>query len=464
MLKLLPVHTANITGDTGSTGIVEYASRLPKTQEEQDSRVIGRFLSNCPSATIKTPPEWLDVYTEDRGPSQMMQDFTEHNEQRMRNLLETEAAAHKAKLVLVPHLGGRTGFQISPKLLQDYPNVVISHEFSRLSDEQKRIRLQQLMAADSVLFTTESERENTIQAMQQTVSSQASRGLEEKSSLYPVPANITPDGEIPSISERSRKDIVVFGMIKKDKGLEKLPDIALAMKNDPDVQNREIHVMGTVLSQGGNGHKILQDYLIPAIYPGVLVDDLHGLNAEETIRLVKILESSKEKVPPQDSLSENLNSVLGKMGVRSGETPAFERKIPIYLHLNQTDAEISQALKSNLYSFLPMPRGATDHSGTLAASMAHHMITFTKRSETETSPYLSNGSVNLLAKPEDIISAIKKHELEAQKDPSFEANMIAKGDDYRKARSWDTLADHLNSLIRLSVQSREPAKVLVTQS
>jgi hypothetical protein len=319
------------------------------------------------------------------------------------------------------------------------------------------------MAADSVLFTTESERENTIQAMQQTVSNKASRELEEKSSLYPVPANITPDGEIPPISERSKKDIVVFGMIKKDKGLDKLPDIALAMKNDPDFQNREIHVMGTVLSQGGNGHKILQDYLIPAIYPGVLVDDVRGLNAEETIRLVKILES-KAIVPSKDSLSENLNSVLSKMGVRSNEIPAFERKIPIYLHLNQTDAEISQALKSNLYSFLPMPRGATDHSGTLAASLAHKMITFAKRNETETSPYLSNGSVNLLTKPEDIISAIKEHESQVEQDPSFETNMIAKGDEYRKARSWNTLADHLNNLIRLSVESRESAKVLVTQS
>jgi hypothetical protein len=145
MLKLLPVHTANITGDTGSTGIVEYASRLSKTQETQDSRFVGRFLSNCPSATIKTPPEWLDIYTADRVPAQMMQDFTEHNEQHMRNLLESEAAAHQAKLVLVPHLGGRTGFQISPELLRDYTNVVISHEFSRLSDEQKRIRLQQLI-------------------------------------------------------------------------------------------------------------------------------------------------------------------------------------------------------------------------------------------------------------------------------------------------------------------------------
>jgi hypothetical protein len=393
----------------------------------------------------------------------MMRDFTKHNEQHMRDLLKSEATAHNAQVVLVPNLGGRTGFQISPKLLEDYPNVVISHEFSRLNDEQKRIRLQQLMAADSVLFTTDSERKNTIQAMQETVSTQASRELEEKSSLYPVPANITPDGEIPPISQRSRKDIVVFGMIKKDKGLETLPDIALAMKNDPDFQNREIHVMGTVLSQGGNGHKILQDYLIPAIYPGVLVDDLHGLNAEETIRLVKILES-KATVPPQDSLSENLNSVLSKIGVRSGEIPAFERKIPIYLHLNQTDAEISQALKSNLYSFLTMPRGATDHSGTLAASMAHHMITFTKRNETETSPYLSNGSVNLLGVPEDIISAIKSHESQAEQDSSFETEMIAKGDKYREARSWDTLADHLNSLIRLSVQSREPAKVLVMQS
>ncbi|MFZ4084929.1 MAG: hypothetical protein ACOYK1_05245 [Vampirovibrionia bacterium] len=463
MLKLLPVHTANITGDTANTGIVEYASRLSKTQQTQDSRFVGRFLSNCPSATIKTPPEWLDIYTADRVPAQMMQDFTEHNEQHMRNLLESEAAAHQAKLVLVPHLGGRTGFQISPELLRDYTNVVISHEFSRLSNEQKRIRLQQLMAADSVLFTTESERENTIQAMQQTVSNKASRELEEKSSLYPVPANITPDGEIPPISERSKKDIVVFGMIKKDKGLDKLPDIALAMKNDPDFQNREIHVMGTVLSQGGNGHKILQDYLIPAIYPGVLVDDVRGLNAEETIRLVKILES-KAIVPSKDSLSENLNSVLSKIGVRSGEIPAFERKIPIYLHLNQTDAEISQALKSNLYSFLPMPRGATDHSGTLAASLAHHMITFTKRNETETSSSLSNGSVNLLDKPEDIILAIKNHELQARLNPLFETEMIAKGDKYREARSWDTLADHLNSLIRLSVQSREPAKVLVTQS
>jgi|LakMenE01Jun11ns_1017448.scaffolds.fasta_scaffold9894913_2 hypothetical protein len=463
MLKLLPVHTANITGDTASTGIVEYASRLSKTQQRQDSRVVGRFLSNCPSATIETPRTWLDVYTADRGPEEMMRDFTKHNEQHMRDLLKSEATAHNAQVVLVPNLGGRTGFQISPKLLEDYPNVVISHEFSRLNDEQKRIRLQQLMAADSVLFTTDSERKNTIQAMQETVSTQASRELEEKSSLYPVPANITPDGEIPPISQRSRKDIVVFGMIKKDKGLETLPDIALAMKNDPDFQNREIHVMGTVLSQGGNGHKILQDYLIPAIYPGVLVDDLHGLNAEETIRLVKILES-KATVPPQDSLSENLNSVLSKIGVRSGEIPAFERKIPIYLHLNQTDAEISQALKSNLYSFLTMPRGATDHSGTLAASMAHHMITFTKRNETETSPYLSNGSVNLLGVPEDIISAIKSHESQAEQDSSFETEMIAKGDKYREARSWDTLADHLNSLIRLSVQSREPAKVLVMQS
>jgi hypothetical protein len=463
MLKLLPVHTANITGDTGSTGIVEYASRLPKTQEEQDSRVIGRFLSNCPSATIQTPPKWLDVYTKDRGPEKMMQDFTEHNEQPMRDLLELQAAAHEATLVLVPHLGGRTGFQISPKLLKDYPNVVISHEFSRLSSEQKEIRLQQLMAADSVLFTTESERRITIEAMK-TVSAQASEKLENKSSLYPVPANITPDGKIPSISERSRKDIVVFGMIKKDKGLEKLPDIALAMKKDPDFQNRKIHVMGTVLSQGGNGHEILQKFLIPAIYPEVSAKNLHSLSAEETIQLVKILEGSKEKVPPKDSLSENLNSVLNEMGVRSNEIPAFERKIPIYLHLNQTDAEISQALKSNLYSFLPMPRGATDHSGTLAASLAHKMITFAKRNETETSPYLSNGSVNLLTKPEDIISAIKEHESQVEQDPSFETNMIAKGDEYRKARSWDTLADHLNSLIRLSVQSREPAKVLVTQS
>lgn len=455
MRKIFAIHTANITGDTANTGIVEYAARLSNTHNTPN--INSRFLSNSESATLKTPESWVDVYTKDRGPREMMEDFCRHNVDQMESLINSSANANNAQPVLIPHLGGRTGFQINPNLLYKYPNVVISHEFSRLNDDQKGIRIRQLMAADNVLFTTDNEKKVAIEEMRSQVSDQEAQKLEDKSSVYPVPPNITPEGSIPSVAERC-KDIVVFGMIKKDKGLESLPAIASAMKQDPYFQNRKIHIIGTVLTRGGNGHEILQNSLISEIYPGITIEALKSFSAEEIIKLVSILES-KKPIPQQEDLTKNLNHVLNLVGVKHGEIPSFTRKLPLYLHLNQNNEEVSNRLKSTLYSFLPIPRGATDHSGTIAASLAHHMITFAKRNESETSPFLQNGSMNFIDDPMNILQAIKDHELKAKNDNSYEARMIEQGSKFREARDWNNLANHLNQLIQLSVNNHQAMEI-----
>jgi hypothetical protein len=125
----------------------------------------------------------------------------------------------------------------------------------------------------------------------------------------------------------------------------------------------------------------------------------------------------------------------------------LERRLPIQLHLNQTSEQVQYLLNSNRYSFLPMPRGATEHSGTLAASLEHNMITFVcKNNEGETPESLKNGSVHLLGSPHQVLRSIKLHELRAAVDCTYEHRLIALGDDFRNARSWDCLAKTINNM------------------
>jgi len=107
-----------------------------------------------------------------------------------------------------------------------------------------------------------------------------------------------------------------------------------------------------------------------------------------------------------------------------------------------------------------MPRGATRHSGTLAASLEHGMITLVCRSKIEhTAPLLKNGCVYILEKAEDILTTIKAHEAIIKRNSFYEQFMISNAQEYRSTTSWDSLVTLTNRLALEAVEDFKSAGV-----
>jgi|GEM_PF-2229352 len=435
MTQTLCIHIANVTGDMARTGLVDYAAILSRKQADAARIGTGRsvFLSNSAVRTLAVPASWPYVYNDAASYPDMAARFPQ---QEFAEYLNRCAASSSGESpVLVCHVGLRTGALIAPETLRRFPVVMISHEFELLSAPQRTYRLEQLRAAERILFTTQAERECALRAVAEQFGPPEAEFLRRRSTVYPVPSNIEPFAALAPPAQRAR-NVIVFSTLRERKGLSCLPDIARAMQDDSYFAGRAIYLAGSVLTKnGGEGLGILKDLLARCFT--VRPQQLAGLSLEETMQLTHMLEGNRQL----DARA------LSPAVVRILSDDFIERTLPLYLRLDVPQAEVSELLASNLYSLLPMPRGATLHSGTLAASLAHHMITLACRSKLDAvPPTLSGGGMYLLDKAHDALEVIRSHETVARANPAYEQSMIDRGDDYRASTSWSGLVRLMGNL------------------
>jgi hypothetical protein len=327
-----------------------------------------------------------------------------------------------------------SGFNLGDEVFEKFPVVAISHEFSTLFPDKKSFRLEQFKKSDLVVFTTEGEYDSAKESMLAEHGEQAATDLKNKSFVYPVPPTIplSDNAEIPAFKDRS-KDILVFGLIKLYKNLESLPDIARKMSQDDYFKGRSMVIAGNILTNNPDHIGVLTNVLLPETYPALKEANLNQLSREQIAELVNILQDQTYNSKPSFD-DPKLNSVITKIK----RNPAM-KALPINIKLSLSDDEVSDLMLEHKYRFLPIDRGATPHSSTLASAMDHRMIVFAKDNP-ETPASLKNGSIVLMDKAEDILKNIKSHEAKVQDDPNHEENMIKLGKTYRDQRSWHNLA------------------------
>lgn len=439
MAKTLCVHIANVTGDTAQTGLVDYAALLSKKQQEvaTTSNIHSIFFTNCELGTAAAPKEWPYVYEAQHSYESMAARFPQ---EAFIQHIQALAKAEESVPLLVCHMGVRTGAVLTPETLRQFPVIIISHEFELLNANQRRYRVEQMLAAARIIFTTESERLSALESIAAMAGYEKAEEIRQRSIIRPVPSNIISPKHVKHPNERAN-DIVVFGTLRERKGLNKMPMIAKAMKDDPYFKGRSVRIVGNILTRnGGRGLEILKDLLFQTF--ALKKEDLKSLSLEETVELTNVLEGMHLAAKP---LSTKVISLFSE--------DFIDRKIPLHIQLRQTPQQVRQVLINNRYSFLPMPRGATKHSGTLAASLEHGMITFVCRSKIEdTPPHLANGSVYLLEKASDILTVIKAHEAIVRHNNCYEEIMISKGASYKRMIGWKGLVELTNSLIRDAIK------------
>ncbi|MBV8549379.1 MAG: hypothetical protein JO126_07985 [Alphaproteobacteria bacterium] len=420
MVKIVCIHTANVTDRLINTGIVDYTALMAALQGKGD-QIAGLFMSDAASADLRIPDAWPG-YDDHLSAEESMRQFPQEEFQTM---VGAAAMCEKALPVLVVNMGERTGFRLSPETLHNYPVVAVSHEFMRLDGERRILRLRQFCAADQILFTNEEERDAALTAMRDVFGDARAASMAQKISVYPVPSNIVPPARLAEPTDRA-PNVVVFGVIKARKGLEKVPLMAQQIKDDPTLTGRKIILMGSVPTHGGedgqDGGSILRD-LLPQVFG------------------------------PQEGLAGKSDADLVVLALQLERSVRLEdRLLPIELRLNEPMEEVSHVLSQNRYCFLPLPRGATGHSGTLAAALEHHMITFIARNPDGLTPdILQNGCVYLPDRPEDFVVTMKRHEKEQARNPRMETAMVAAGDPYRDAIGWPGLIRLVNGMARKAV-------------
>lgn len=451
------VHIVTITGDTAQHGLIDYAKWAALYQQRGGAG--ADFLSNCEEGTLLPPPEWPNILygaemANPQAPLTAEETQRRFPQDALTQYLRTVGEVTKRRPVLIAHVGDRAGMQTAPETLRRVPSIVIAHEFQSVSyPERKANRLELLAAAGQILFTSKAEYEAVIFAMKDRFGERQADDFSRRCKLYPVPSNIHLSEGLKHPQER-KADIVVFGMIwKNDKGLESIPEIARAMKADPHFKGRAIRVVGGVRHDRPSGVEMIRELLSSAF--GFSLQDMQTVAPKDVLALASAVEGNEVgNLPP--SAAEFLRA----QGCEVREGVAAKRQLPIHFHLNQTNQQISQILAENRYGLLLMKRGATNHSGTLAAYLQHKMITLARSCSGDQTPKtLSNGSIYLLNGPDAALEEIKTHEARAAEDPAYENAMIRKGDFYREQRSWEGLARTIADMATEAVAAHDRRQV-----
>lgn len=270
------------------------------------------------------------------------------------------------------------GTVFSPSQLDQFDHVVITlHEFTSLRNESRSWQaIEYLKHADHVIFTTPHE--------QQAVGHYLP-DIFKKSTVIPVFNSLSAAKQYPHEIKRPNH-IISFGSIRSGKGYSEILDLAKLIKDDPElVAMRE---------------KDPAKYTLKILIAGSCV------NPFEVRRLVQKTYDLRDDEMPKtfNKRPKDMEAILKKFD----ELRAEKRKevLPIELHFNVKEAELPTLFERANFAYLPLVRGASQHSTAIPTVMANGCIAITTQGNF-TPKDLRGGAVIFADTPEAALDVIK---------------------------------------------------------
>jgi glycosyltransferase involved in cell wall biosynthesis len=228
--------------------------------------------------------------------------------------------------------------------------------------------------ADMVIFSMPEEREAVIARYPAAA---------QKSVVLPISASI-PNFHS-NKPELRGNGIINFGQLREGKGHRDVIELAKLIRDDR-------HLMAYSHSNPENAARV---YVVGApVHPEVLADLIKASYGLEDKDLPKACEDTK-------LYNRQLVDFL-----RSLQERHARGVIPLEIHLSATKDKICSLINRSQFGYLPIERGATQHSTALPALMTNDCVTITRCSE-QTPESLRNGGVIFAQTPQDALREIK---------------------------------------------------------
>lgn len=241
------------------------------------------------------------------------------------------------------------GFMWTPEKLQTFKDkggyvVVTVMEFAKHSGHQnfnlKSDTITFLEKADYAIFLDDNDQKSAIEFAEKI------RKKIPPSRVIATFVNVPLANK--ALPERG-KDIISFGGIRTGKGLAHVRKLAKLMKESDNlsIQGKKILVVGTV-SQGQEDKwdRTLYDLML-----GVYPEQAKAMDVKKPYELVALLKEIQSN-------------------------PGIKPALPIEIHLNVTENELSKLFDCCTYSYLPGYRGATLRDSSISCSLTNQFVTY----------------------------------------------------------------------------------------